>query len=381
MMAEHKLEQQWTPELLDFHKELGDKQMGPLWASVFSASEPRPRAVPYLWKKELILEMLEKAKELLQVGVGSIDRRAVYLINPGMKHLEPHGWGGATQTLYAAVQALNPGEIAPPHRHMTSALRFIMQGTGASGVVNGVKYNFEPGDYVITPEWCWHDHINEGEDTVFWMDCLDIPFTSALTSSFFEMYPETRQPVEFPEDYNTKRYAGGMVRPISDRKPSPAPLGRYKYDLTKQALEGQSEFAPDAGDGYAVEYINPSTGKDANRRIGARMQQLPPQFKGKAHRHTHSAVYNVYRGSGYTIMNGVRFDWKAGDIFALPAWTWHEHVNTSETEEAVLFSTNDLPIMELFDFEKEQAYPENDGHQEILSVFEPEHLKESVVIK
>ena len=115
-MAEHKLEQQWTPELLDFHKELGDKQMGPLWASVFSSSEPRPRAVPYLWKKELILEMLEKAKELLQVGVGSIYRRAVYLINPGMKHLEPHGWGGATQTLYAAVQALNPGESTTSNR-------------------------------------------------------------------------------------------------------------------------------------------------------------------------------------------------------------------------------------------------------------------------
>ena len=77
-------------------------------------------------------------------------------------------------------------------------------------------------------------------------------------------------------------------------------------------------------------------------------------------------------------MNGVRFDWKAGDIFALPAWTWHEHVNTSETEEAVLFSTNDLPIMEVFAFEREEAYTENGGHQEILSVFEPEHLKESI---
>ena len=53
-------------------------------------------------------------------------------------------------------------------------------------------------------------------------------------------------------------------------------------------------------------------------------------------------------------MNGVRFDWKAGDIFALPAWTLHEHVNTSETEEAVLFSTNDLPIMEVFGFEREK---------------------------
>ncbi|WML52299.1 hypothetical protein RCG17_23420 [Neobacillus sp. PS3-12] len=112
-MSEHKAKQQWTPELLDFHQELKDKNMGPLWASVFSAPQPKPRAIPYLWKKKLILEALDKAKELLAVGTGSIDRRAIYLVNPGMKHLEPHGWGGATQTLYAAVQALNPGKS--PH--------------------------------------------------------------------------------------------------------------------------------------------------------------------------------------------------------------------------------------------------------------------------
>lgn len=71
-------------------------------------------------------------------------------------------------------------------------------------------------------------------------------------------------------------------------------------------------------------------------------------------------------------MNGMRFDWKAGDFFALPAWTWHEHVNTSDTEEAYLFSTNDLPIMEVFDFERVETLEDNNGHQKIEAIFEPE---------
>ena len=371
-MSEHKLNLKLTPELIDFHQDLDDLNLGPLWSSVFSPTQPKARAIPYLWKKQTIVNQLEKAKELLSVGLGSIDRRAVYLINPGMKHLQPHGWGGATQTLYAAVQAINPGEVAPSHRHKTSALRFIMEGQGAVGSVNGIKYKFEPGDYMITPGWTWHDHANEGDDTVLWMDCLDIPFLQALSTSFFERHPEEQQPLEYPDDYSTKRYQGGMVRPISDRKPSPAPLGRYKWDLTKQSIDGQSEFEPDVYDGYAVEYINPSTGKDANGRIGARMQKLPLNFKGKAHRHVHSCVYYVHKGSGYTIMDGQRFDWEEGDFFALPAWVWHEHVNTSDSEEAYLFSTNDLPIMEVFDFEREEAYTENDGHQEIKEIFKPE---------
>jgi len=85
----------------------------------------------------------------------------------------------------------------------------------------------------------------------------------------------------------------------------------------------------------------------------------------------HSNVYCVYKGQGYTVMNGVRFDWKEGDFFAIPPWTWHEHVNTSDTEDAFLFSTNDLPILEAFDFERQEDYTQNDGNQPIQDVFKP----------
>ena len=132
-----------------------------------------------------------------------------------------------------------------------------------------------------------------------------------------------------------------------------------------------SEFEPDPIEGFAIEYINPSTGKDANGRIGARMQQLPPRFQGKAHRHVHSNVYHAHKGQGYTVMNGVRFDWSEGDFFVLPSWVWHEHVNTSDNEDAYLFSTNDLPIMEAFNFERTEEYRQNSGHQEINDIFQP----------
>ena len=370
-MADQKPGSKWTKELIDFHQRLDEVNLGPLWASVFSTPQPESTAIPYMWKKELILEYLEESKHLLQVGTGSIDRRALYLINPGMKDMKPHGWGGATQTLYAAVQAINPGEIARAHRHTTSAARFIMEGHGASGIVNGVKYKFEPGDYLITPEWVYHDHINESDETVLWMDFLDIPFVKALSATFFEFHSETQQPIIAPDDYTTKLYQGGVVRPLHDRKPSIAPLGRYKWDLTKASIDGMSEFSPDVYDGYAVEYVNPSNGKDANGRMGARMQKLPPRFKGKAHRHVHSCVYYVHKGMGYTVINGMRFDWKAGDIIALPIWALHEHVNTSDTEEAYLFSINDLPIMEVLNLEREDYYDQNEGYQAIEAVFDP----------
>lgn len=362
----------FSKELQQFHERLEEQNLGPLWASIHDLNtiEPKAKPIPYLWKRELIERNLEEAEHLLEVGNG-LDRRALFLINPGMKDLKPVGWGGATQTLYAAVQAVRPGEVAPAHRHTTTAVRFVMKGQGAYGRVNGEKFAFEPGDYLITPTWTWHDHTNLGNETVYWMDCLDSPFTMYLNVCFTEFYPEKQQKLLVPDDYSTKRYQGGMIRPISDREPSIAPLGRYKWDFTKKGIEGLSQFAPDPYDGFAMEYINPSNGKDANDRIGARMQMLPPKFSGKAHRHVHSNVYHVYKGSGYTIMNGVRFDWSEGDFFALPAWTWHEHVNVSAADEAWLFSTNDLPIMEAFGFERVEAYEENGGYQPIKEIFQP----------
>ncbi|PLS18547.1 cupin [Bacillus sp. M6-12] len=363
---------QVSDELSEFHKKLESENLGPLWSSIHQLNtiEPKAKPIPYLWKKELIQKNLEIAEDLLEVGNGA-DRRAVFLINPGMRDLNPHGWGGATQTLYAAVQAVKPGEIAPSHRHTTTAIRFIMQGEGAEGRVNGEKNKFEPGDYLITPTWTWHDHTNNGQETVLWMDCLDVPFTLFMNVCFTEFYPEKQQVLTVPDNYSSKRFNGGMVRPINQRKPSIAPLGRYKWEQTKKSLDGLSELEPDSSDGYAVEYINPTTGKDANNRIGARMQKLPPKFHGIAHRHVHSSVYHAFKGKGYTIMNGVRFDWSEGDFFAVPSWTWHEHVNISESEDAILFSTNDLPIMDAFDFEREEEYSANNGFQEVTEVFKP----------
>ncbi|WDL97638.1 cupin domain-containing protein [Alicyclobacillus sp. ALC3] len=366
-------EQNWPKELREFHDELESVHLGPLWASIssFNSVEPTPRAVPYLWKRDLIQHNLDKAKTLLEVGLGSAERRALFLINPGMQHLQPYGWGGTTQTLYAAIQVVNPGEVAPPHRHTSTALRFVMQGEGGYGTVDGERIPFEPGDYLITPDYCWHEHANEGTEPVVWMDCLDTPFIMALNVSFTEFYPKRRQPLTVPNDFGARRYQGGMVRPISDRGSKPVALGRYRWGLTKQALDGLSELDVDPFDGYAVEYINPTNGKDADGRIGAWMQKLPPGFQGRAHRHVHSQIFYVHQGQGYTVMNGVRFDWSEGDFFALPAWTWHEHVNTSSTEDAYLFSTNDLPMLEPFQFERQVDYDENEGHQTIEHIFQP----------
>ncbi|USG64334.1 cupin domain-containing protein [Brevibacillus ruminantium] len=353
----------------DFNKEIAKYHLGPLWHAIpeLMNKTPKSQALPYLWKWETLHAKLMEAREIFTPDRGG-ERRAIYLQNPGLKNREPWGWASTTQTLYAAVQLILPGETAPSHRHTQSALRFITNGNGAYSIVQGERIYMEEGDFLITPKGLWHGHAHPGDEPMIWMDCLDIPTIYAIGGTFFENYPEKIEQPQVPDNFSSQRYAGGMVRPISDRYPKVAPLGSYKWGQTLSALEGLSKFEPDPFDGYAVEYINPSNGQTANPTIAAWMQKLPKGFHSKAHRHTSSTIYQVYKGSGYTVIDGVRFDWSQGDYFVVPNWAMHEHV---ASEDSYLFSVSDLPIMERFDVQREEALDTHQGHQEIVSEFKP----------
>ena len=174
------------------------------------------------------------------------------------------GWASTTQTLYAAVQLLLPGEIAPSHRHSQNALRFITEGEGAYTIVEGERIFMQEGDFLITPKNLWHGHGHTGTEPMIWMDALDIPTIYSLGGTFFEPHPDKLETPKRPDNFSELRYSGGMVRPISDRHSAVAPLANYKWQRTVEAINGLMNFEPDPYDGYAVEYINPSNGHTAN---------------------------------------------------------------------------------------------------------------------
>ncbi|GMA65196.1 cupin domain-containing protein [Alicyclobacillus fastidiosus] len=353
--------------LQEYYGRLQSRHLGPLWDSLQSimTKEPKPRAIPYLWKWRDVHDFVMESGQLVTPERGG-ERRVVFFRNPGLEALEPWGWGSLTHTLYAGVQLLLPGEKAPSHRHNQNAIRFILEGSGAYTVVEGERVYMEEGDFLITPAGLWHDHVHEGDQPMLWLDCLDIPLVYELGVTFFEAHPEFNQPVTRPDNFSVDRYSVAGLRPLQDRENRYAPQAVFKWSQTKLALDGLSNQDPDPVDGYAVEYVNPATGEAAGHTIGAMMQKLPSNFHGQAHRHVHGAIYHVTRGEGYSVIGGVRFDWQKGDTFVIPNWAWHEHVNTGPSD-AYLFSTNDLPVMEALHLERSERYTE--GHQAISERF------------
>lgn len=61
-----------------------------------------------------------------------------------------------TDTLYAGLQLVLPGETAPAHRHSAFAVRFIIEGNGGFTAVQGKRIKMSRGDFILTPVWQWH---------------------------------------------------------------------------------------------------------------------------------------------------------------------------------------------------------------------------------
>ena len=309
-------------------------------------SDPKTKVRPHLWKWHDIYDSLVQAKEKISVASGSVERRVIRLVNPGMAESEM-----TSHTILLSFQLIQPGEVAPAHRHTMAAFRFILQGRGAYTNVDGQKMVMQDGDLILTPHGCWHEHAHEGDENMVWIDGLDVPFIQALQQISFDPYKAGRLPVNETVDPATFH---GLTRPIGSDIPQ-TPLLHYHWRDTYASLQRLARAPGNPHDGAALEFVNPVTGGSTLPTMSCRAQMLRPGEKTKAHRHTSTSIYHAYSGSGTTVINGEKFEWQKGDTFIVPLWHWHEHANASSSEEAILFSMHDEPILKAFGLYREEA--------------------------
>ena len=325
---------------------------------------PFPKTQAFMWPASILQKLIEQSGRAVPVGN---ERRAMQLFNPGFG-----GRFATTPTLVGAVQVLLPGETARAHRHTASAVRFITQGSGAYTRVNGERVYMSEGDLVLTPNWTWHDHANDDARPVVWMDGLDVPLVRYLDAWFFELYPERQAPDLVAAGMSANLYGTGNLKPTwAEDTRNHSPLMLYSWQHTWNALSALRGESGDPYEGVELEYTHPLTGGPVIPTMSCFIQLLRPGEHLQAHRHTGSAVYCAFRGTGTTIIDGQAFNWTEGSYMALPPWGMHEHVNTS-SEDAILFSIRDTPLIKTMGLYRHEALTTNGGHQEVTSTFDVE---------
>ena len=353
-----------TAELTAYYSDLEKYEAAALWtvANKIEPWEPKSESVPVLWRYEDLREPVLRSLEL--VAPEKAGRRVIYLNNPGRREQAAAvGW------LYSGLQVMKAGETASAHQHSASALRFIMEGKGAYTVVDGHKMTLGENDFVLTPNGSWHEHGVEASGTdCIWQDGLDIPLVNALEANFYKVHPDLKQPVTYAVDDATLTWGAPGLQPSMHAWQKPySPLLKYEWEPTYESLTKFAKASDGSPfDGVLMNYVNPLTGGPVMQTIGASMQMLRPGEKTRAHRHTGSSIYQCAKGEGYSIIAGRRFDWKKRDIFCVPSWAFHEHGNSSSSEDACLFCFNDLPVMQALGLYREEAFGENAGHQPVM---------------
>ncbi|MBE7425807.1 MAG: gentisate 1,2-dioxygenase [Burkholderiaceae bacterium] len=316
--------------------------LSPLWEQLHTLVPPQPATpcAPVHWRYDALRPHLMRAGTLITAAEAV--RRVLVLENPALP-----GRACATQSLFAGLQMILPGEVAPAHRHTQSALRFIVEGRGAYTAVNGERATMAPGDFIITPSWTWHDHGSDADGPVVWLDGLDIPLVRFLDAGFAENLGSDQQPISRPEGHNLARYGSNMA-PLREASPHGAtsPIFSYPYARSRDALARLArDGALDAWDGAKLQYINPASGGAATPTMAAFLQLLPAGFDGRPYRQTDGAVFSVVEGRGVASIgegtSAQRFEFAPRDHFVVPSW---QTLRLQARDECVLFSFSDRPV-------------------------------------
>lgn len=325
--------------LQELYAEMAPQHLFPLWEVLHALVTPTPRSPvrPHLWQYDTARAHLLRAGDL--ISAEQAERRVLILENPGLP-----GSSAVTTSLYAGLQLILPGEVAPCHRHTQCALRFVMEGDGAFTALDGEKAVMRPFDLVLTPNWQWHDHGNASGRPMIWLDGLDIPTVRHFAASFAERLPDgaMAHPETAPPGDTLARY-GRNLRPFTGtaaaRRPAGLPLFHYPYAEWRESLAAMARAgAPDPYLGHALEFVNPADGGPVMPTIAAHVRLLPKGFATRQRRSTDATVLVVVEGKGRAQVGEHGFALAPRDLLVVPSW---ESLEIEAAEELVLFGYSD----------------------------------------
>ncbi len=335
-----------------YYDRISKFDMAPLWKVMKSVvtKEPVTRCAPVVWHYNDVKSLVMESGGL--ISAEEAQRRVLVLENPAMR-----GESRATNTLFAGIQMILPGEVAPAHRHVSSAIRFVLDGEGAYTSVEGEKAFMSPGDFVITANWAPHDHGNPSKKPMLWLDVLDFPAVNFFEASFAD-YPDEKDKMQ-----NTTRgdgdsvafYASGVLPDGAPVHLNRSPVINYTYARTRPVLDRLKKAGEvDRSHGARVRYANPINGGPVLPTMGASLALFPKGFKGEKYRATDGTIFVCTEGHGATTVEDKVLEWGPNDVFVVPPWKRYAH---HAEKDSVLFSISDRPAQQALGIFREDVNP------------------------
>ena len=334
---------------------LDEHGLRPLWEVEEDFGNVYDDLQPDIWKWDDIKTAIDGIESDIPIAdlPPGFQRRVAVPINTGRGN-------AISGTIYVGVQTVSPGETAPSHRHGANALRFTIDGhEDMKTVVAGEEFPMEDADLVTTPQWEWHDHVNDSDETAAWLDVLDLPLVldTLNAKNVFENHELERQPVTKTQGYWDSQYGRGRDADDANAPGIPGPFEgihestppyRFRWtDMLETLSQRADNDDPDPHDGYSLSYVNPATGKPPLFPTMSFRAQLLNEGPTDPHFHNATEVYFVIEGEGATHVGDETLEWGERDIFVVPPDETHHH---APDDEAILLGITDRPVFEAFNF-------------------------------
>jgi len=257
-----------------------------------------------------------------------------------------------------ALSVLRPGERTKPIRHNSSQVNFCIQGAGRV-LIDGKEIRYSQYDTWNTPSWAAYEHINDTDDVHARLTYSNAPLLEKMNVHIVDEDPglpspsgrgqgEGRKLDQSPFGTFEIGNSGAYLMPYEtlinpDVKQQEAlswPWLEVKKELDKLKALGSSYV----GRRLYLLY-NPATERTngTTNNFFATICVRPGNIVDRPHRHTAAAINYFFAGRGYSVIEGQRYEWKAGDLMlTAPGWAIHNHA--SYEDDVYELTVQDSPL-------------------------------------
>jgi hypothetical protein len=120
---------------------------------------------------------------------------------------------------------------------------------------------------------------------------------------------------------------------------------------------------------FSRHYVEPKDG--ITQTFHFHLEEYAPGASSQQHGHVNEAAFYILDGEGYEIHDGIRYDWKAGDVAIVHNNCVHQHFNASTTKpaRAIVIKTKPMYLFLNMLFQK-QVKARSVEHSEFSEGFE-----------
>jgi len=290
---------------------------------------------PVLISKERLDLEIERLADLPRPANG---RRQTLLVHPSA----PNPGRGLNPGVQVMLEVLKPGEETAPIRHNSTQVNFCLQGNGLCQVGDR-DIVYKQYDVWNHPSYITYRHKNTGKDLQVRLTYSNAALLEMMRVHMVEENPSEPKEEQAEEANNANTNSPFGTFEIGD---DGAMLMPYETLINPPAVESNVLHWPwekveanllklvDLGKEYVGRRLyllyNPLTGRfnGTTPNFFATFTIRPGGIIDRPHRHVSSAINYYFSGAGYSVVEGQRYEWKAGDLMvSAPGWAVHNHAS------------------------------------------------------